>query len=47
METLAPTSTYRHTRIRMTTERRTEFIDRNTEEENAAVISLRGVGYLQ
>jgi secondary thiamine-phosphate synthase enzyme len=27
METLAPTFIYRHTRVRITTERRTEFID--------------------
>ncbi len=27
METLAPTSTYRHTKIRITTERPTEFVD--------------------
>jgi secondary thiamine-phosphate synthase enzyme len=27
METLAPTFVYRHTRVRITTERRTEFVD--------------------
>ena len=43
MQTLAPTSTYRHTRIRITTERPTEFIDLTDRLE--ALVAEAGIRF--
>ena len=43
METLAPTSTYRHTKIRITTERPTEFIDLTDRLE--ALVAETGIRF--
>lgn len=43
MQTLAPTSTYRHTRFRITTERPTEFID--LTERLEALVAEAGIRF--
>jgi len=46
METLAPTFTYRHTRVRITTERRTEFIDLTDGLEGLLAESRITIGFV-
>jgi secondary thiamine-phosphate synthase enzyme len=46
METLSPAFIYRHTRVRITTERRTEFIDLTDSLENLLTESGIVMGFL-
>ena len=46
METFAPTFIYRHTRVRITTERRTEFIDLTDGLEDLVAKSGMAIGVL-